>query len=83
MGLLLAYGVQINLVLAWFNMLPIPPLDGSKVLAFFMEDRHAFRYLSFDRYGFVILVMVIMVGGIGVWMRPIIPVWTWLIGWAG
>lgn len=82
-GLLLAYGVQINLVLAWFNMLPLPPLDGSKVLAFFMDDRIAYRYLSLERYGFLALVLLIMVGGIGVWMRPIIPVWTWLLGLAG
>ena len=70
-GLVLGYGVFINIVLGWFNMLPIPPLDGSKVVAFLLSPENAARYLSIERYGFVVLIVFIMAGGVRFWMAPI------------
>lgn len=50
---------QINLVLAAFNLLPIPPLDGSRVVAHFLPRELSERYREADRYGMVILMVVL------------------------
>lgn len=49
-------GVMVNLVLAFFNLLPIPPLDGSSLLAWLLPRRLAHSYLSLGRYGFLLLI---------------------------
>jgi Zn-dependent protease len=53
--------VQLNAILAVFNMLPLPPLDGSKVLAPFMPIALARPYLAFERFGMVILLLLVFV----------------------
>lgn len=53
--------VQLNVVLAIFNLLPLPPLDGSKVLAAFMPAGLMRRYLAFGRYGMALLLLVLIV----------------------
>ncbi|QGY40135.1 site-2 protease family protein [Pseudodesulfovibrio cashew] len=55
-------GVFVNLVLGIFNLIPIPPLDGSNVLAYFLPPRLAYKYMSLSRYGFFILIGLILVG---------------------
>lgn len=58
----LYYGAGINVGLACLNMLPIPPLDGSRVLAYFLPSDVAVRYMSVERYGMVILIALMAVG---------------------
>lgn len=53
--------VQLNIVLAIFNMLPLPPLDGSKVLAAFLPVKAMRPYLAFGRYGMGLLLLVLIV----------------------
>ncbi len=48
-----------NLVLMFFNLIPIPPLDGSRVLPLFLSDRAMQTYDQMERYGFVILFAVL------------------------
>ena len=55
-------GVFVNLILGVFNLLPIPPLDGSNVLAYFLPPELAHKFMSLDRYGFVILIGIILAG---------------------
>ena len=62
-------GVIINLALCFFNLLPIPPLDGSKILAGFMPREAAFKFMSF-RYGFVIVILLAMLGLLGKVISP-------------
>ncbi|MDP2360916.1 MAG: site-2 protease family protein [bacterium] len=50
----------INLVLAAFNLLPLPPLDGSRVVAHFLPAPLADRYRQMDRFGMILLVLVIV-----------------------
>ena len=47
--------VTLNIFLAIFNLIPIPPLDGSKVLASFLSWQAMNRYLAIERYGFIII----------------------------
>lgn len=60
-GFILATIVQINLLLAIFNLLPIPPLDGSKIFALILPDRMAEAYLSLSSIGTILLLVLIMV----------------------
>ena len=53
--------VYLNAILAVFNMLPLPPLDGSKVLAPFLPIQLARPYLAFERFGMIILLLLVFV----------------------
>lgn len=55
-------GISINLVLFLINLLPIPPLDGSRILTGFLPPRLAWQYNQIERYGFLILVLLLYSG---------------------
>ena len=57
--------VQLNLLLAIFNLLPIPPLDGSKIFALLLPEEHANAYLSLGRVGMFIIFFLLFfpIGG--------------------
>jgi Zn-dependent protease len=52
----LSVAFQINVVLAFFNLLPIPPLDGSRVVAVLMSRELYAQWARFDQYGFLVLL---------------------------
>ena len=64
-GLFLYTIVQYNLLLAVFNLIPIPPLDGSKVFAMFLPERQAASYLAIGSMGMFILIFLLLfpIGG--------------------
>ena len=70
--LMMLIGVQFNLLLAVFNLLPIPPLDGSHVVKHLLPPALSFRYQQIGRYGLLILMLFLWVGGpaLRVWMSP-------------
>lgn len=55
-------GVTINLVLLVLNLLPIPPLDGSRVLSAFLPKKWAWYYLRYENYGFFVLLALLFLG---------------------
>lgn len=55
-----AYGLVINLVLAFFNLIPIPPLDGSHVLYHLLPPHLGMRYRELGRYGMLVLLGIMM-----------------------
>ncbi len=57
------FGVLINAYLALFNLLPVPPLDGSKVVMGVLPSSLARRYASLEPYGFLLVVMIFMMVG--------------------
>lgn len=54
-------GVAINVIIMAVNMLPIPPLDGSKIVAGVLPTALVNRYIRFERYGFILLLALIVV----------------------
>jgi len=59
-SLMCLFGVKINIILAMFNLIPIPPLDGSHVLAYLLPQSLSIKYQQFGRYGFVIILLLII-----------------------
>jgi len=67
-------GILMNLILALFNLLPIPPLDGSKVVSSFLSYNAQIKWYQFERYGFLILLLLIYTGVISQILSPALNV---------
>jgi Zn-dependent protease len=71
LALILYFIVYINCLLAVFNLIPIPPLDGSGILMGFLSDEAAQRYDRIRPFGFIILLALIYLGLLRIVMLPI------------
>jgi Zn-dependent protease len=65
-------GMLINLVLAFLNLLPIPPLDGSRVVSSLLPYKQAVAYAKIEPYGFLILIVLVVSGILGHILTPLI-----------
>jgi Zn-dependent protease len=67
------WSVRFNLVLVAFNLLPIPPLDGSHVAKYLLPPAWALRYQQIGAYGMLILLLLLTVGRpvLAAWMMPV------------
>ena len=68
--LMLTWSVIYNVVLAIFNILPIPPLDGSRVVGGLLPARQAATYSRMEPYGMILLVLLILSGAVDLVMAP-------------
>ncbi len=72
MGNMLIASVWINLVLCIFNFLPIPPLDGSRILTGLLQNKLAAQYVRFWRYGCIIVLALAFTGVLSKVIMPIL-----------
>lgn len=78
---MLGYSVLINLVLAVFNLIPIPPLDGSKILAMLLPVSLRLQYARMERFGMIIIILLLLTGSLGrVLTFFLIPMFNILLG---
>lgn len=56
------FGITINCALAWFNLMPVPPLDGSHILAGLLPAPLARQYASMGRFGMLIILLLVATG---------------------
>ncbi|MGD2188160.1 MAG: site-2 protease family protein, partial [Desulfobacterales bacterium] len=77
---LLAYSVIINCILALFNLIPIPPLDGSRILAMLLPAPLRMHFARLERFGMIIILVLLITGPLG-WMMSFLlkPVLDFLL----
>jgi Zn-dependent protease len=68
---MISISVQINLALFIFNLLPIPPLDGGRIVQSLLPYNQAVAFSKLERYGFVILIILFLTNTIDVVITPV------------
>jgi Zn-dependent protease len=76
LSLFFVYSILINVVIGLFNLIPLPPLDGSNILAGLLPERAAASYMKLSKYGLIFLVAFLY---LGLFDRLIMPVASMLI----
>lgn len=72
-------GINVNAVLMLLNLLPIPPLDGGRIVTSLLPHRLAWQFSRIEPYGFVILLAMLFFGVLDVILRPLLGVFLMLI----
>jgi Zn-dependent protease len=80
---MLIYSIGLNLLLLAFNLIPIPPLDGSHVIKHLLPPSWAAQYERFGRFGLLILIVILYAGGgfLTYWLRPAMAFQSLLLQW--
>lgn len=63
-------GISVNLMLFAFNLFPIPPLDGGRILVSFLPHKYAFKFAQIEPYGFFIVMALAYIHALRFWMVP-------------
>ncbi len=71
---------QLNIGFAVFNLIPFPPLDGSKILGAFLSNENYYKFMRYEHFGFPILILMSITGLLGsvlnIFIQPIWAAWT-------
>jgi len=81
LSLMAQAGVTINVVLLVLNLLPLPPLDGGRIAVSLLPHPLAWKFARLERYGFIILIVLLLTGILGKIMGPPIDATINLISW--
>lgn len=72
-------GIMINVVLMVLNLLPLPPLDGGRIAVSLLPNHLAYQFSKLERFGFIILIVLLFTGVLSQIMMPFINGTVWLI----
>jgi len=72
-------GIEINVILMVLNLLPLPPLDGGRIAVSLLPNKLAWKFAQIEPYGFVILLILLVSGALGVVLWPLITITKQLI----
>jgi Zn-dependent protease len=64
-------GVLTNLVMFAFNLFPLPPLDGGRILTSLLPHKYAYKFAQIEPYGFFIVMLLVMLKVLYFWMTPV------------
>ena len=71
---------QLNIGFAVFNLIPCPPLDGSKILGAFLSNENYYKFMRYEHFGFPILILMSITGLLGrvlyIFIQPVWTAWT-------
>lgn len=74
-------GVQVNLILMALNLLPLPPLDGGRIVYSLLPAGMAQQYSKLEPYGLVILIVLMLTGALWVLLQPLLVFGQLIINW--
>lgn len=74
-------GVQVNLILMALNLVPLPPLDGGRIVCSILPNRLAYQYSRIEPYGIVILIVLMLTGLLWFFLEPFLYVGGAIIEW--
>lgn len=72
LALMGAAGIYINVIFMVLNLMPLPPLDGGRILVSLLPQRYAWRVARLERWGFAILLVLLFTGLLGAVLWPLI-----------
>ena len=72
-------GVVLNLVLATFNLIPIPPLDGGGIIKDILPNHMLYHYEKIERYGMFIILALFITGALRLILYPVMVIASWLL----
>ncbi len=81
--LMLVEGVKWNVVLAIFNMIPVPPLDGGRVMVGLLPERQAEAWSSLEPFGFFIVIGLFLLNPLGIMSQVLFPFMVNLMAFFG
>ena len=74
-----AAGISVNLMLMAFNLIPIPPLDGGRIVRGLLPRQAGMAFDKIEPYGFMILLVLMVGGGLSFFVRPFLMFGHWII----
>lgn len=74
-------GIQINLILMALNLLPLPPLDGGRIVFSLLPNQMAAQYAKIEPYGLLILILLMLTGVLWVLLQPLLAFGYLIVKW--
>ncbi|TXF96879.1 site-2 protease family protein [Massilia arenae] len=72
-------GILTNLLIMAFNLLPIPPLDGGRVLTSMLPNSLAWKFARIEPYGFFVVLGLVFLQLVGYWVVPVMQLGRWIV----
>ncbi|GAC1323372.1 MAG: site-2 protease family protein [Collimonas sp.] len=74
-------GILTNLVMFAFNLFPIPPLDGGRILTSLLPNKYAYKFAQIEPYGFFIVMALVLLKVLYFWMTPVMAIARIALQW--
>ena len=74
-------GILTNLVMFAFNLFPIPPLDGGRILTSLLPNKYAYKFAQIEPYGFFIVMALVLLKVLYFWMTPVMSIARIALQW--
>ncbi len=74
-------GILVNLLLLAFNLLPIPPLDGGRIVTSMLPHQYAYKFAKIEPYGFFIVIALALLKVINLWVMPVMLIAQTVLQW--